>query len=79
MSWRERAGRLRGVPLVAVLRLSGAQPDRYDPHKWHTGRGVLSVTGTRFINWNCGQGGGGAIDLVIHLHQLGFGPALEWL
>ena len=31
------------------------------------------------MNWNCGQGGGGAIDLVIHLHQLGFGPALEWL
>ena len=79
MSWLERAGRLRGVPLVAVLQLSGAQPDRYDPHKWHTCRGVLSVTGTRFMNWNCGQGGGGAIDLVIHLHQLGFGPALEWL
>lgn len=79
MSWRERAGRLRGIPLVAVLRLSGAHPDRYDPHKWHTCRGVLSVTGTRFMNWNCGQGGGGAIDLVIHLHQLSFGPALEWL
>jgi hypothetical protein len=79
MSWRERAGRLRGVPLVAVLQLSGAQPDRYDPHKWHTCRGVLSVTGTRFMNWHAGQGGGGAIDLVIHLHQLGFGQALEWL
>jgi hypothetical protein len=79
VSWRERARRLREVPLVAVLRLSGAHPDRYDPHKWHTCRGVLSVTGTRFMNWNCGQGGGGAIDLVIHLHQLGFGPALEWL
>jgi hypothetical protein len=79
VSWRQRAQRLRGVPLVAVLRLIGAQPDRYDPHKWHTCRGVLSVTGTRFMNWNCGQGGGGAIDLVIHLHQLGFGPALKWL
>lgn len=79
MNWRERAQRLRTVPLVAVLQLSGAQPDRYDPRKWHTSRGVLSVTGTQFMSWNCGQGGGGAIDLVMHLHQLGFGQALEWL
>jgi len=79
MNWRQRAQRLRTVPLSAVLRLSGAQPDRYDPGKWHTCRGVLSLTGTQFMNWNCGQGGGGAIDLVMHLHQLGFGQALEWL
>ena len=79
MNWRERAQRLRTVPLSAVLRLSGAQPDRSDPRKWHTSRGVLSVTGTQFMNWNCGWGGGGAIDLAMHLHQLGFGPALEWL
>jgi hypothetical protein len=77
--WRERARRLRGVDLAAVLRLAGAQPDRSDPHKWHTGRGVLSVTGAQFINWSLGQGGGGAIDLVIHLQQLGFGQALQWL
>lgn len=79
MNWRERAQRLRTVPLVRVLQLSGAQPDRDDPRKWRTGRGVLSVTGTQFMNWNCGRGGGGAIDLVMHLHQLGFGQALEWL
>jgi len=79
MNWRQRAQRLRAVPLLAVLQFSGAQPDRYDPRKWHTCQGVLSVTGAKFMNWNCGQGGGGAIDLVMHLHQLGFGPALEWL
>ena len=79
MSWRERAQRLRAVPLVSVLRLSGAQPDRYDGRKWHTRQGVLSLTGTQFINWNRGQGGGGAIDLVMHLHELSFGQALEWL
>ena len=62
-----------------MLRLCGAQPDRYDPRKWHTPQGVLSVTGAKFMNWNCGRGGGGAIDLVMHLHQLGFGQALEWL
>jgi hypothetical protein len=79
MNWRQRADRMRAVPLTAVLRLAGAQPDRFDPHKWHTARGVLSVTGAKFINWRLGRGGGGAIDLVMHLHGLGFGQALEWL
>ena len=77
--WRQRARRVRGVDLAAVLRIAGAQPDRGDPHKWHTSRGVLSVTGAQFINWTLGQGGGGAIDLVMHVQQLGFGQALEWL
>jgi len=79
LDWRARADRLRAVPLTDVLRRSGAQPDRGDPHKWHTAQGVLSVTGTKFINWNLGHGGGGAIDLVMHLHGLGFGQALAWL
>lgn len=77
--WRERARRVRGVDLAAVLRVAGSHPDRSDSHKWHTSRGVLSVTGTRFINWSLDLGGGGAIDLVMHLQQLGFGQALQWL
>ncbi len=79
MSWRQRAQTLRAVPLVSVLQLCGAQPDPCDPRKWHTCQGVLTVTGAKFMNWNSGRGGGGAIDLVIHLHQTGFGQALEWL
>jgi len=33
----------------------------------------------KFMNWNCGRGGGGAIDLVIHLRNLGFAQAVQWL
>jgi hypothetical protein len=79
MSWRDRAQQWRAVPLTSVLRLCGAHPDRYDSRKWHTPQGVLTVTGTQFMNWNLGRGGGGAIDLVMHLQQRGFGQALEWL
>lgn len=78
-AWQERADRMRSLPLTLVLRVSGAEPDRADRHKWHTPQGVLSVTGAKFINWHLGHGGGGAIDLVMHLHGLGFGQALEWL
>jgi hypothetical protein len=77
--WRDLADQLRTTPLEAVLWLSGAQPDRFDPHKWYTSQGVLSVTGAKFMNWTRAQGGGGAIDLVMHLHRLGFAQALHWL
>ena len=62
-----------------VLPLCGARPDHDDKRKWHTPAGVLSVTGAKFMNWNCGPGGGGAIDLVIHLNHLDFKAAVDWL
>ena len=37
------------------------------------------MSGPKFINWNLDLGGGGAIDLVMHVRQVGFGQALEWL
>jgi hypothetical protein len=76
---RELTQRLRAIPLERVLPLCGAQPDRYDRRKWHTPAGVLSITGAKFINWNLGTGGGGAIDLVIHLFHLDFKGAVDWL
>ena len=76
---RARADGLRALPLEEVLTQSGARPDPHDPCKWHTARGVLSVRGAKFFNWHRSQGGGGAIDLVIHLHQLPFHDALHWL
>ena len=77
---RQRADRLRCVPLESVLRLWGARPNCHDKKKWHTSRGILSVNGAKFINWNCGAGGGGAIDLAIHLEgDCSFREALDWL
>lgn len=76
---QKRADQVRAVALESVLRLTGAQPDLHDRHKWHIQEEVLSVTGSKFMNWNRGLGGGGAIDLVIHLHHRGFMEALEWL
>jgi hypothetical protein len=79
VNWRARAERLRVLPLSAVLAALGATPDPHDPAKWRTARGVLSISGAKFMNWSQGVGGGGAIDLVMHLRQVGFGQALEWL
>jgi protein strawberry notch len=79
VNWRVRAERLRALPLPLVLAAFDATPDPRDPAKWHTARGVLSLTGPKFMNWNLDCGGGGAIDLVMHLQRVGFGQALEWL
>ena len=79
MNWRARADRLRCLPLPLVLAALEAAPDPHDPAKWRTARGVLSVSGPKFMNWSQSVGGGGAIDLVMHVRQIGFGQALEWL
>jgi hypothetical protein len=79
VNWRARADRLRALPLPAVLEELGGTPDPRDPAKWRTPQGILSVTGPKFMNWNRGWGGGGAIDLVMHVRQVGFGQALDWL
>ncbi len=70
---------LRNIPLTSVLSLNGAQPDKYDNAKWHTNLGVISINGPKFINWNLSAGGGGAIDLVMHLRKASFQEALLWL
>jgi len=67
------------MPLETVLLSRGAVRDRHDRRKWHTEQGPLSVTGAKFINWYQDQGGGGAIDLVMHLAGVDYRTAVAWL
>lgn len=76
---RDRAAVLRDLPLESVLLLRGAARDCHDKSKWHTEQGPVSITGSKFMNWHRGQGGGGAIDLVMHLADTNFRTALRWL
>ena len=76
---RRRAAAVLAVPLEAVLIFRGAVRDAHDRCKWHTEQGPLSVTGPKFMNWHAGRGGGGAIDLVIHLTGVDFRTAVLWL
>lgn len=76
---RERANNVRGIPLESVLLLTDARRDRYDQHRWHTQEATLSVTGMKFMDWKRGAGGGGAIDLVMHLQRTDFKTAVQWL
>jgi len=74
-----KATLVRRIALPEVLQTTGCRADRFDRAKWHTPRGVISVTGEKFMNWTTGTGGGGAIDLVLHLTPLDFKTAVLWL
>jgi len=70
---------VRDIDLKAVLQRTGCHRDASDKAKWHTPRGVISLTGQKFMNWTLGSGAGGAIDLVMHLKDVDFKTAVLWL
>ncbi len=76
---RKKADEVRNIELGALLQHFGSTKDFQDKAKWHTSQGVISVNGPKFMNWSRGEGGGGAIDLVMHLQGLGFKDAVAWL
>lgn len=77
--FRHRADLVRETPLEVVLHGWGAVRDGQDKSRWRTPRGPLSITGSKFFNWHSCQGGGGAIDLVMHLGGWNARQAIEWL
>ena len=75
----QKADKVRNIDLGALLQHYGCTKDPLDKKKWHTPQGVISVNGRKFMNWDLGTGGGGAIDLLIHLKNVGFKEAATCL
>jgi len=76
---RKKTEQVRNIELISLLQHLGSTNDRQDRAKWHTRQGVICVNGQKFINWNLGTGGGGAIDLVMHLQGINFKEAVAFL
>lgn len=87
---KDDIARLRAVPLEAVLERLGAARDPKDPaHNWRLGASRITVTESRFFDHNAAgalhrmregrAGGGGAIDLVQYLKDVGFREAVREL
>ncbi len=87
---KDDIARIRDLPLGAVLQHLGAQRDPKDPaHNWRLGASRITVTGARFYDHNEAgalhrmrdgrAGGGGAIDLVQYLKDVGFREAVREL
>ena len=75
----QMADHVRRIDLKSILHITGCVRDEHDKAKWHTPKGVISVTGQKFFNWNQYAGGGGAIDLIMYLNDLDFKEAVIML
>jgi hypothetical protein len=82
--------RVRAIPLATVLDGLGAERDPKDPARnWRFGASRITVTESRFFDHNqagalhrmqgAKAGGGGAIDLVQYLKDVGFRDAVREL
>ncbi|RON41384.1 hypothetical protein BK666_24575 [Pseudomonas frederiksbergensis] len=70
----------RGIGLATVIEGFGGLPDPADPkNNWKTHAGRITVTDEKFYNHDADKGGGGAIDLAMHLGGFGFKDAVAWL
>lgn len=77
---KSEVAKWRELPLDSVLERMGGQRDPQDPKRnWKTHAGRITVTGGKFYNHDQEQGGGGAIDLVMHLGDMRFKEAVAWL
>lgn len=79
MNSKNQIDALRNIDLEEVLLCLGAKKDHYDKSKWHTAKGTVSLNGHKFFNWSKNKGGGGAIDLAMHLGNTGFHQTILWL
>jgi len=76
---RKKAAEVRNIELNVLLQHLGSAKDHQDRAKWYTRQEVISVNGTKFMNWTLGIGGGGAIDLAMHLQSINFKDAVTLL
>jgi len=83
LEWQKKyqnlADKVRDVPLEQVVYELGLDPDPKDKHKWIHENHIINITGSKFYDWQHLKGGGGAIDLVMHVDQCDFKQAVAWL
>ncbi len=77
--YTELADKVRDFPLEKVAYELGLNPDPKDKHKWQSEHHSLNITGSKFYDWKELKGGGGAIDLVMHLNDCDFKQSVAWL
>ena len=82
-NWKNKyadiANSVREIPLKDVAYQLGLEPDPKDQHKWLGEHHTINITGSKFYDWKEMKGGGGAIDLVMHVNKCDFSQSVAWL
>jgi len=69
----------RQLDLRDTMQTLGGAQDRYDTHKWRVNDEHISINGEQFYNHDRQSGGGGSIDLVMHVTGYSFTQAVAYL
>jgi len=77
--YKALAAQVRAIPLETVIERLGGEADRYNAHKYRLDGEHISITDERFYNHDRQQGGGGAIDLVMHTASYDYREAVAYL
>ncbi len=77
--YRALAAQVRAIDLPTVIERLGGVQDRYDAHKYRLDGEHISINDARFFNHDRQQGGGGAIDLVMHTAGYDYREAVAYL
>ncbi|MBE9053749.1 plasmid recombination protein [Nostocales cyanobacterium LEGE 11386] len=81
IAWNQQAEKLRDLPLEDVAWQLGLDHDRKQPLRWKGHGHIMNIDGSKFYDFAPGEqkGGGGAIDLVMHVNQCNYRQAIAWL
>jgi hypothetical protein len=77
--YKALAALVRAIDLPSVIERLGGQVDRHNAHKYRLDGEHISINGERFYNHDRQQGGGGAIDLVMHATRYDYREAVAYL
>jgi len=77
--YKALAAQVRAIDLPTVIERLGGVAVRYDAHKYRLDGEHISITDARFFNHDRQQGGGGAIDLVMHAAGYDYRGAVAYL
>jgi hypothetical protein len=77
--YTDLANKVRDLPLFDVAYELGLEQDPKDKHKWLGEHHTINITGSKFYDWKEMKGGGGAIDLVMHVNQCDYKQSVAWL
>jgi hypothetical protein len=82
-NWKNKyadiANKVRDLPPKEVVYELGLEPDRQDKHKWQNEQHTINITGSKFYDWKQMKGGGGALDLVMHINECDYKQSVAWL
>jgi len=70
---------VRQLDVRDTMRQLGGAQDRHDTAKWRIDGEHISINGEKFYNHDRRQGGGGPIDLVMHVAGYNFKQAVAYL